>query len=103
MQTKHTPGPWANDPLQPTIWANDGQTQVATVADLPWKDGKSDWMTEQANARLIAAAPELLAALKHCAGVIHAIRTGNVPPDLIPHIDSERLAESAIAKATGTL
>lgn len=62
--TKHTPGPWSNDPLQPTIWANDGQTKIATISELPWKDGKSDWLTEQSNARLIASAPDLLEALK---------------------------------------
>lgn len=60
MNTKHSKGPWTNDPMQPTIWANDGETKIATIDDLPWINGKSDWITEQANAQLIAAAPELL-------------------------------------------
>lgn len=68
-ETKHTPGPWSHTPMKDTIWANDGETKVATLADLPWvtlSSGRrcSDDATEQANARLIAAAPELLAALE---------------------------------------
>lgn len=53
---KATARPWTNDPLQPTIWANDGETQVAKISDLPWINGKSDWITEQANAALIVRA-----------------------------------------------
>lgn len=69
MNTKHTPGPWTNTPMQDTIWANDGDTMVARIADLPWKETPSgrrtsDCETEYANARLIAAAPELLEALE---------------------------------------
>ncbi len=61
----HTPGPWENTPGQSTIWANDGDLKVATVDDLPWVENSSgrrssDWMTEAANARLIAACPDLL-------------------------------------------
>jgi hypothetical protein len=64
MKTKFTPGPWNNTPMQDKIWDSEGQIMIARIGDLPWIDGKSDWMTEQANARLISAAPELLAALE---------------------------------------
>jgi len=80
MPTQHTRGPWANDPLQPTIWTDDGQTKIATIADLPWVNGKSDWMTEQANARLISVAPELLQACyaaKETLGEIVALANVN--------------------------
>ncbi len=69
-KAKYTPGPWTNDPLQDTIWADDGQTKVATIADLPWVNGKSDWLTEQANARLISLAPEMAEALKAFATLV---------------------------------
>jgi len=56
----HTPGPWINDASHPewernVIWAND--VVVAHVVDD--QHGNAD-----ANARLIAAAPELLSELK---------------------------------------
>lgn len=65
----HTAGPWHVIPMQLSIWTNDGETKVATVEDLPWvtlSSGlrTSDSATECANARLIAAAPELLEALE---------------------------------------
>ena len=94
MKTQHTQGPWSNDPTQPTIWANDGDLKVATVSDLPWVNGKSDWQTEQANARLIAAAPDLLAALEAWLAV-------SLCTDLEPeHVVNAR---AAIAKAKGNL
>jgi hypothetical protein len=64
MSNSHTPGPWSITPMQDTVWALDGQVQVAKVSDLPWINGKSDWLTEQANGYLIAAAPGLLIACK---------------------------------------
>lgn len=97
---KHTAGPWSHTPLQDTIWANDGQTKVARVEELPWVEtpsGKhsSDWMTEQANAQLIAAAPDLLAACKaaECAFV------GLRPND--PFFTAWQTLRAAITKAEG--
>ena len=56
----HTPGPWSNDHSHPewernVVWAGD--LVVAHVVDDQHDDA-------DANAHLIAAAPELLAALK---------------------------------------
>ncbi len=78
MTTKHTPGPWTATPfLTP---ANDDDPQgVYIVQPVERTLGKRYFEAEaesdeleqvhaenQANAVLIAAAPELLAALKHC-------------------------------------
>lgn len=69
-KTQHTPGPWTNTPMQDTIWANDGDIKIATIADLPWVENpvtgrlQSQADVEEANACLIAAAPELLEACK---------------------------------------
>lgn len=63
MAIKHTPGPWYVVPcLTGAISINkDKQIPLATVGGASWHLGAE--MCE-ANARLIAAAPELLAALK---------------------------------------
>lgn len=59
--TKHTPGPWkytiSAKHNRPQISGKDGH-QICLL----WRDGEME-----ANARLIAAAPELLEALKNLA------------------------------------
>ena len=58
MKTKHTPGPWdvaPNGAAEPTIWK--GKRAVAFLAD-----GHGD-ARRNANAHLIAAAPDLLACV----------------------------------------
>lgn len=67
MNTKHTPGPWAarKDPEGLAIVGGSGE-----YPGLPEYVGmiKNIYGRDEANARLIAAAPELLEALKE----IHA-------------------------------
>jgi hypothetical protein len=91
----HTPGPWKAQPAgYPTrqwdIVADSGRRNVAeTICD------------HEANARLIAAAPELLAA---CEGVLGVLNHGTptkedgTPNTHWKHID---IIRAAIAKATG--
>jgi hypothetical protein len=80
---RHTPGPWRTDrPYDaPSIYVIAGEgatlTRVASVRD-----------AHKANARLIAAAPELLEALQ---GLVLALPAGW----------SMQAARAAIAKATG--
>ena len=85
--SKHTPGPWQwTQHFDPTISIyKDGFGQIARLYDSSAGTGK-------ANARLIAAAPDLLDALQ----------------SIIEDIDSEfgtdcdyNKARAAIAKATG--
>jgi hypothetical protein len=64
----HTPGPWVAEFTGPHATTRDGMWEIAPVGP----DGQPDWDrevaatadTNEANARLIAAAPELLEALK---------------------------------------
>lgn len=58
MTTKHTPGPWSvpDGGMAPTICTADESTLIATLA------GTGDEM--EANAALMKAAPEMLAALR---------------------------------------
>jgi hypothetical protein len=92
MNTKHTPGPWSRN-IKPaakycTIFAGRN-THVAHVAN-----GLPDEQIE-ANCNLIAAAPELLAALEQCCNVVGY----RGDPAVLNQIVSQ--ARAIIAKATG--
>jgi hypothetical protein len=97
-QTKHTPGPWrvARQNPSPTT----GEWMIA--------GGKPGYLAEirdcgsgdvTANARLVAAAPELLAALQQCADYLDCI-----PEAAAGGCDDARelvrIARNAISKAT---
>jgi hypothetical protein len=72
MNTKHTPGPWINNGR---IGPSDSRLLISANPHRPHKDvGREIAITshedpdiELANARLIAAAPDLLAALEEMA------------------------------------
>jgi hypothetical protein len=98
----HTPGPWRHAPTGPTMRGYSQPFGVASVDYGPaflvcgcFGDIKGGPDEAEANARLIAAAPELLAALKECAERLqpHIKHT----EDLVAHMS----AVKAIAKATG--
>lgn len=62
METKHTPGEWVNPKLAPEDVARESDyTSICTMSSGVWNDEE-----RMANARLIAAAPDLLAALELC-------------------------------------
>ena len=84
--SKHTPGPW--EARQHKIWTQDAPVHIADIIRAP--DG--DW--SPANARLIAAAPDLLEALSLLVADIDT-QGLNVDPAY------RRLACDAIAKAKG--
>ena len=96
MSAQHTPGPWKLDGAANT---NDldiiAPTGRITMLDCEISEVSEDVLT--ANARLIAAAPELLAALRAAEEWAEHIEDdeSRVPVDV-------RLAmRAAIAKATG--
>ncbi len=95
----HTPGPWLVDAGRALRVANERDETVATTGcDV---DHRSEW---EANARLIASAPELLAALK---GLIESLpdNWGDKVIDgvLTLHVGVDDVddALAAIAKAEG--
>lgn len=92
MNTKHTPGPWLTDEMMP-----GDQYRYVFAAKGPIVCRVSAFAAGEANARLIAAAPELLAALKGVLASLewHADRHGNVGMDAQRRLD----AHAAIAKA----
>ena len=82
----HTLGPWkVSDPFQNeygvSVYA--GEIPIATVIQAPSRfdiPRKQELEEIRANAHLIAAAPDLLAALKRCVQEAHLLR-----PDLESH------------------
>jgi len=98
--TAHTPGPWTigvADSGEASIDALAGPIRWYGLAEVIVRyDGRDLDSTGEANARLIAAAPDLLAALKVCA----AVCAGEVmnKNGLIGALEQAR---AAIQKATG--
>lgn len=92
----HTPGPWRVDTtMGKNIYIlNQGGYSLAQVQYL----GAYSVKTKKANARLIAAAPELLAALQFYVGIC-----GNTCAvvDRQSAFEMHAQATAAIAKATG--
>jgi acetylornithine deacetylase/succinyl-diaminopimelate desuccinylase-like protein len=90
MTTQHTPGPWTTDGA-----ARTGDLDVIspagriTLIDCEFSDESEDVLT--ANARLISAAPDLLAAIE---GLLNALPSATTHPAI-------KAARAAIAKATG--
>lgn len=92
---KHTPGPWAIDWNIGRLDIHSSGPLIATVPRNV-RDDEADRVAQQ-NARLIAAAPELLSALQ-------AIVTSLADHDdegMIEHAEQMVTARAAIAKATG--
>ena len=97
--SKHTPGPWFIDEYRIRCAVN--QFCVCTVTAPDHRLRGKDWHEEHdicaSNARLIAAAPELLEALQT---IVNACAQ---PPWYAVTVNSPQMdaARTAIAKATG--
>jgi len=98
--TKHTPGPWRATPRTPAPWVdvdrNDGRTLAVVQA------GVKEDLPALANARLIAAAPDLLEALYSILNLEGVAKWG--AKDYMPGLDVYyhfQKIRAAIRKATG--
>ena len=100
--SKHTPGPWAVR----EHWSDDGAFEVyptrggapsygqwSALAEVP-EYGKEDSPEAEANAHLIAAAPDLLEALQEIVNAADGDGWNQLDAGL-------KKARAAIAKATG--
>lgn len=113
--SKHTPGPWAVQKAEDCLgrklddlveWVVTGNEHDLWISTGPtWDQDHSE--ESEANARLIAAAPELLEALVHMVkwhGKRELPTSDSKVESLLPidqQNDEVRLAMQAIAKATG--
>lgn len=114
MSAKNTPGPWSIDPDDMaadegsvfTIGIGTDDTNVATVSAFtllmnddgsvsPGEATQSGLEEARANARLIAAAPDLLQAAEAAWQCI-----GELPPTQA-RVEVAQMLQAAIAKATG--
>lgn len=109
-ELKHTPGPWRVEEGTTLIWGNcnqDDQTNyglgypIAECRLTPtasWAKGPSTYEEADANACLIAAAPEMLEALKSLVDDLSHFT--DVSESIFHSLD---LADAVIAKAEGRL
>jgi hypothetical protein len=101
-EAKHTPGPWE---FVPKLTASENHKGFFIRAQKATRDGKwaladvqpgdEDGRIGTANARLIAAAPDLLAALQVARGYVDDHQGRHSVADL-------EMVDAAIAKATGS-
>lgn len=94
MKTKHTPGPWIENENYTVDGKSTGTYSIWTNEESTHYIGE---ITFKSNARLIAAAPGLLAALEFVNKwiVLRSDRGDNFPSQLTNTVSA------AIAKATG--
>jgi hypothetical protein len=108
---KHTPGPWrigqfglTNDGESPILSDHADVLICAVTCQTPFKRGKG-WRTEcetrEANARLIAAAPEMLEALESAESCIVTFVAVNGWPEPNGSRDILNEVQAAIARAKG--
>jgi hypothetical protein len=93
MSTQHTPGPWT---CHRSNW-NDGAYYIEEVESQFLHNGELSPINgeiDEANRRLIASAPELLAALQQIVSNWHPARPSS--PAFMDYVT----AKEAIAKAT---
>lgn len=108
MSAQHTPGPWFPlfeqeddfDGIRIEAWGREDFVEVANVP-VDYDDREQ----REANARLIAAAPELLAVCRAMIPRNICLNNGNVRDDLVVPLDVTmgelRRVAAAIAKAEG--
>ena len=106
---KGTPGPWqramnpggpGDQPAFPSVRDNSGAPDGGDIVCMPLGDSE----TVKANALLIAAAPDLLAALEKMterfSSLVALLETEDDDPDYMEDRKATADAEAAIAKAT---
>ena len=107
-ELKHTPGPWVRDVSHGADWGyiRDGEGRMVAVCGIPegedlLKHRRNGTDPTEANARLIAAAPDLLEALKTMHSLM-ANGCGELARLSFTWREAFDEAEAAIAKAEPT-
>lgn len=94
-QVKHTPGPWRIGDAGRTVFgAKVPGAMPATVAYMPPITPRVDAGERKANRDLMAAAPELLAALQEASRALTNL-------DPLASVHDAKLIDEALSKALG--
>ena len=99
---KHAPGPWRRGEYEQIIDATGRIISVAHGVSVPSGPGHPLWDEAEANARLIAAAPDFLALLEEVVDHVGVVKVGlGLAPNGLPVTgDMRQRVREAIAKAT---
>jgi hypothetical protein len=95
-RTQHTPGPWHVDTCDDDLVYSANGLHIATVGNENQPDQSGEEIT--ANARLIAAAPEMLETLEYFFNIMHDYESSRRKGYVKLALDQAR---AAIAKAKG--
>jgi hypothetical protein len=105
IESKHTPGPWKAQLREGYVRHHaKGQWEVVSAYETEWwiADAAPHTGCDEANARLIAAAPELLAALETVLSWAEPVAGDNRDKEAAANEEASiALARAAIAKAEG--
>lgn len=101
MGYKHTPAPWFEVKHFSEWLISDGSRLVATTAGSPAHLGLAHAKRDAANARLIAAAPDLLKAALTFEEYCDAMDAGDDVTAMLKYAEAQTARRAAIAKATG--
>lgn len=96
MNAQHTPGPWRV--TGPNVRAGDALLAIVTDH---WADEKTPPKEKSSNAQLIAAAPDMLAALREAVRVLEYAADALDAPAASHFRETISDARAAIAKAEG--
>lgn len=94
---QHTPGPWRVANTNAGLFVGGAPGKYGYLAQVRHVRTNQDPM---ADARLIAAAPDLLAALENARNVLAGLAIGDLK-SISPDSAALKQARAAIAKATG--
>lgn len=92
--SKHTPGPWREEFVSDKTWHKGVYDVNGNEVALVKVKSALTAQRRDADARLIAAAPDLLDALKTCLLIVEHLASESAPSTIAE-------ARAAIAKATG--
>jgi len=100
--SKHTPGPWEIKAHSDPCYRNISGPEHLALAQVVWRVEEEDRSPKcEANARLIAAAPDLLEALEKMVGLFEPGRVYDFKEVSALTYEALSIALSALAKARG--